>query len=98
MVHVDRPARGLLGAHVAERSHQVAGHGEARVVLEAGQAEIGDKESAAIVDHQVGGLDVAVDYSDGVGVLDGFGGLDAQAGGGLEEARVREDGDEAAGW
>ena len=57
-------AEGLLGAHVAERAQQVAGHGQAGVVLELGQAEVGDPEVAAVVEQQVGRLDVAVDDAD----------------------------------
>ena len=39
-----RLASGLLGAHVAERAEEVAGHGHAGVGLEAGEAEVGDPE------------------------------------------------------
>ncbi len=34
--------QGLLGRHVTQRPHQVAGHGQMRVALHLGQAEVGD--------------------------------------------------------
>ncbi len=80
VVDVDRPAHGLLGAHVPEGPHQVAGHGQARVVPEPGQAEVGDPERAPLVDQDVGRLDVAVDHPQAVGVLDRLRRLDAQVG------------------
>ena len=70
----------LLGAHVAERAEQVAGHRHAGVLFDAGQAEVGDPELAGVVDQEVGRLDVAVEDAVLVGVVEGFGGLDAEPG------------------
>ena len=58
---------------------------QAGLALQPGQAEVGDPEVAADVEQEVGGLDVAVQHPLLVGVLQGLGGLDAQAGGVLEE-------------
>ena len=80
-----RLAEGLLGAHVAQRAEQVAGHGQAGLGVELGQAEVGDPEAAAGVEQQVGRLDVAVDDAERVGVVQGLGRLDAQLGHGAEE-------------
>ena len=52
---------GLLGRHVAWRSHDLAGVGLAFVSLEPlGQAEIGDLGNAVAAEEDVGGLEVAV--------------------------------------
>jgi hypothetical protein len=72
--------RGLLGAHVPQRSQQVARHRELAVDLHPCQAEVGDPEIAARVEQQIGRLDVAVDDPHAVGVVEGFGGLHSQAG------------------
>ena len=65
---VDRQAAHLLGRHVVEAADQRAGVGDARVG-ELGDAEVEDLEpAAALLDHQVGRLDVAVDDVEGVGV------------------------------
>ena len=61
----------LLGAHVRGRSRQSAPLAEV-LVLE-GQPEVGDRGLTRGVDEDVGGLDVAVDQSPGVGVMQGVG-------------------------
>ena len=83
---IDDPAAGrrLLGAHVPQRSEDVAGHRQAAVGLHARQAEIGDPEVAMHVNQQVGGLDVAVDDPLAMGIIEGLGGLQAQVGHGAE--------------
>ena len=67
--------RRLLGAHVAQRAQQVAGRRQARIALEAGQAEVGDPQVPQGVDHQVRRLDVAVQHPLLMGVLQRLGGL-----------------------
>ena len=70
----------LLGAHVAERAEQVAGHRQPGVALDAGQAEVGDPEVAARVDQQVRRLDVAVQDPLLVRVLERLGRLESRGG------------------
>jgi hypothetical protein len=72
---VDRLAGQLLGRHVAERADHRPGlgrdhlaAGRALVVAVArgdgpGQAEVGDPRPAVVADHDVVGLDVAVDHA-----------------------------------
>ena len=81
MVQVAPLRQRLLGAHVAERAQQVAGDRQAGVVLEPGQAEIGDPEVALDVQQEVGRLDVAVHDAELVRVVERLGRLDAQRGG-----------------
>ena len=85
---IDRHAVGqrLLGAHVAERAQQVAGHGERGVRFDVGQAEVGDPDLALAVQHEVGWFDVAVD-DPLVGMVEGFGYVPAQIGDRLEKLR-----------
>ncbi len=65
---VDRQAAHLLGGHVVEAADQGAGVGDAGVG-QLGDAEVEDLQAAAaLLDHQVGRLDVAVDDVEGVGV------------------------------
>ena len=47
MIDHDALGQRLLGAHVAERADEVAGHGQAGVGLELGEAEVGDPQVAA---------------------------------------------------
>ena len=61
MIDEGEAALGLLGAHVGHRAEGLAGFGEVRAGLAAGDAEVGDPDFALFVEQQVGGLDVAVD-------------------------------------
>ena len=85
-----RLARHLLRTHVADGPQHVAGGREAGVGIEAGQSEVGDPKLALLVQHQVRGLDVAMDDSALMGVIEGFGGLDAEPGHGAEELAALE--------
>ncbi len=76
----------LLRAHVAQRAEQIAGARQPGAGVKLRQAEIGDPEVAAAVDEQVGGLDVAVDDAELMGMLQRLGGLDREAGERPEEA------------
>ncbi len=58
---------GLFRRHVKRRSGNRAALRHAGVVGGAGQAEIGDLHAARGFDHDVGGFDVAVDQSQGMG-------------------------------
>ena len=75
-----------LRRHVAQGAQDVAGVGEVLVVVELGQAEVGDPDGAAGVEQQVRGLDVAVEDALGVGVGQGVGDLGADAGDALPVA------------
>ncbi len=77
--------QGLLRAHVPQRPQQVSGHRQPGVPLEPRQAEVGDPELAAVVDQQVGWLDVPMEYALFVGVFQRLGRLNPQARRGLEE-------------
>ena len=73
---VGRLAAGLLGGHVVRRAGHDAALGQAGVVGGAGQAEVGELDPLdAVLQQDVGRLDVAVDQALGVG--------GGQAGGGL---------------
>ena len=85
--HGPLPGR-LLGAHVAQRAGQVAGERQAGVPLDVGHAEVGDPQIAALVQKQVGRLDVAVNDPLVVCVAERLGGLDAQAGDGAQIGRA----------
>ena len=65
---VDRLAPGLLGGHVLRRAGDDAALRQAGVVDRAGQAEVGDLDPLdAVLQQDVGRLDVAVDQPLGVG-------------------------------
>ena len=67
----------LLGGHVAKRPHHVAGMGQVVRVAQLRQPEVGNPYRAAIVQQQVGRLDVAVQGPLPVGVFQGVGHLNA---------------------
>jgi hypothetical protein len=88
VVHRLAPAHGLLRAHVAQRSHQVAREREPGVGAEAGQAEVRDPELALPVHQQVGRLHVPVEHAQLVGVLQRLGRLGPETGHRAEEGRM----------
>ena len=81
------PGQRLLGAHVPERADHVAGAREAEVAGESGQAEVGDPDRAVGVDQEVGRLDVAMEDTQAMGVVQRIRRLEAQPGGIAAEAR-----------
>ena len=82
----------LLGAHVAERAQQIAGHGQPGVILQPRQPEIRDPEVALHVQQEIGRLDVAVHDAELVCVIQSLGRLDSQRGGPIGKySRLRED-------
>ena len=54
--------------------------GQVEAALDPGQAEVGDPELAGPVDHQVRGLDVAMQHVAGVGMVERFGRLPGEPG------------------
>src|SRR5262245_35687431 len=80
--------QGLLRAHVPQRAQHVARHGELRVIVDMSEAEIRDPQVAAGIDQEIGGLDVAVYYTQAVRVLQGLGGLNAEVSHRPEESRA----------
>ena len=71
----DPAALGLLGRHVGQRAHHVAGGGQALAARQVGDAEVGELGEARArrglgQHHHVAGLHVAVDHPARVGVLE----------------------------
>ncbi len=69
-----------LRRHVTQRAEDVSGVGEVLAALGLGQAEVSDPDGAIEIQQQIAGLDVAVNDSLLVGVLQGIGHLAADAG------------------
>ena len=63
---------GLLGADVVRRTEGGSGLCDRRIVLTHGEAEVHEARATALVDQDVGGLDVAVNDPHFVGVLQSF--------------------------
>ena len=59
-----------------EGAQYLAGHGHVQIVLDAGNAEIHDLDPTVLQDHEVGGLNVAVDDVAFVRVLQAVADLD----------------------
>ena len=94
----------LLGTHIPQRSHEVAGHRHAGVGFQARQAEVGNPKLTRGVNEQVRRLHVAVDDAVLMGVIERFGSLDAQLRDGakvfaaIENRERREGGAGGVGW
>jgi hypothetical protein len=56
-------AERLLGAHVPQSAHHLAGRRKCGIRFDPGEAEIGDPQHAAGIEHQVRGLDIAMDHA-----------------------------------
>lgn len=82
------PAVEAFGCDVGEGADGVAGLGQPRVIGGASDAEINQISEVAVVEQDVGWLDVAVDQPDVMGGMQGFGDLvdDADRAGGFQRA------------
>ena len=68
-----------FGGHVADRPHDIAGARQIAVAVDLGQAEVGDPDRAVDIEQEVRRLDVAVQDPVLMGVIEGFGHLEADA-------------------
>ena len=60
----------LLGRHIAWRAHQVAGRSIARAAHDLGNAKVGEHGASTLGEEDVRGLDVAMDHTCLVGVME----------------------------
>ena len=74
----------MLRRHVQRRAEHLASHGNAGLLHDTGQAEIGDPQAPVVTEDQVVRLDVPVDDPFSVGVFEGVGGRRHMAGDGGE--------------
>ena len=81
------PPSHQLRGHVGRRSEQLPGYGQTLDVDHLGDAEVGQLHPAVLADHDVLGLDVAMDDPGLVGVREGVADLDDDHRGDL---RVRD--------
>ena len=72
---VDAGPLELFGGHVARRAEGAARLGKRHVAERLGDAEVAHQHPAALLDHDVGGFDVAVHDAVAVRVLEGAAGL-----------------------
>ena len=63
-------ASGLFGAHVHRRSDKLVLRALAEILVAQGDSKIGDVGLGPVVDQDVFGLDIAVNQSLGVGVME----------------------------
>jgi hypothetical protein len=68
-------AAGLLGRHILGRALHRAALGDVRTGDEFGQAEVGNLQLAVGIEHQVAGLDIAMQHLVAMGVRQGLGQL-----------------------
>jgi hypothetical protein len=77
---IDGFATGLLGGHVLRRAGDDTGLSQSGIIGRPGQAEVGNLDALdAVLEQDVGRLDVAVDQSLGVGGGEAGGGLHTDA-------------------
>ena len=67
---IERPPLDVLGRHVRRRAEQLPGHRHALLVDDLRDAEVGELDEPVVADHDVLGLDVAMDDAELVRVLE----------------------------
>ncbi len=75
----------LARAHVAQRTDDVAGARSQRIIANLCKAEVGDPNLAFVVEYQVRRLDVAMNDSNFVCVVNSAGGIAADGCNGFEQ-------------
>ena len=71
----------LLGRHVARRAHDLAAGGQSAVAQHLfGEPEVGDAGSSTLVEKDVARLEIAMDHTSLVGILDGLGDFEDERG------------------
>ena len=68
----------MFWAHVAKCAEEVTCHGHAGILFDTSKAEVGDPKFAGVIDKKVRRLDIAVKDAVLMGMVESFGGLDAE--------------------